>query len=284
MTFRFPLTDVFIRITTQKRVVEQLSYATRYINLNQREFTLDVEEVGWFYVSDGNYVEVMPYEGATQSVIEVYLNGSVYGAVLHQRQTLPIHASCFQYQGSGVMICGESGVGKSSVTTAFCLDGATFLTDDVTPIVFMESKPYIWGVSDRIKLWSDSLEQLNQNEEDFDRIFPQQEKYYFPMVSAQGASVPLHQVFVLQLHDAMTVRFQEIEGAAKFSTLRNEIFRREYLLGMMASEIAYLEQLTVMSRNIRVTVVYRPADIAINQLQAQFKKLLNKTLPVEETA
>jgi len=42
------------------------------------------------------------------------------------------------------MICGDAGAGKSSLTASFCLEGAEFLTDDVTPLLFRDGKPFIW--------------------------------------------------------------------------------------------------------------------------------------------
>ncbi|QIP13920.1 hypothetical protein G8759_15525 [Spirosoma aureum] len=242
--------------------------------MNQEEFSLDLENVAWFYACHGSRIEIMPYKDVTQSVLELYLNGSVYGAILHQRKTLPLHGSCFKYQGLGIMICGESGVGKSSLTTSFCLKGASFLTDDVSPILLKNGKPHIWGVSDRIKLWSDSLVQLEQNEEGLERIFPEQGKYYFPMESAQGKVFPLTYIFILHTHKQREIVYQPVEGVEKFTALRNEIYRLEYLQGMKESETAYLKQLIMVCRGVTVVNVYRPTDISIEQLQFKFNKLI----------
>ena len=243
---------------------------------------MEIAEVACFYVQNGNYIEIMPYAGATRSAIELYLNGSVYGAILHQRKTMPLHGSCFQYRQQGIMICGESGVGKSSLTTSFCLNGATFLTDDVTPVLFSNGKPYIWGVSDRIKLWSDSLLQLNQPADDLERIVPEQGKYYFPMRSAQGTVVALDHIFVLHTHHEADLYAEPVEGVARFTALRNEIYRREFLAGMMESETAYLQQLITISKTVKVTNVYRPADCLIEHLRIYLQKLLLGAVSTKE--
>ena len=41
------------------------------------------------------------------------------------------------------MICGHSGTGKSSVTAAFCQEGAIFINDDITPVAVAGSKTTI---------------------------------------------------------------------------------------------------------------------------------------------
>ena len=69
------------------------------------------------------------------------------------------------YNNQTVMICGDSGAGKSSLTAAFCLFGAEFLTDDVTPMTIIGGKPYINAISDRIKLWDHTLKHLGLERE-----------------------------------------------------------------------------------------------------------------------
>jgi len=274
MPFRFPIKNVEIHIASAKKVIDPLGYSNYCVSLNQHEFLLDLEGIGYFYVCNGNRIEIMPYTEATQNVLELYLNGSVYGAVLHQRKTLPLHGSCFKFQGLGIMICGESGVGKSSLTASFCLNGADFLTDDVTPVIFKADKPHIWAISDRIKLWSDSLQQLNQDEKELIRIVPEWGKFYFPMKSEKEELFALDHVFILQVHNKPYVSSQNLEGVEKFAALRNEIYRWEYLQGMPQSEAAYLKHLIDISQKVRVTRVVRPADIAIEQLRIELEKLI----------
>jgi hypothetical protein len=277
MPFRFPIKDVEIQIVSTKKIIDNPGYSNHYVSLNQQEFLLDLAGVGYFYVSNGNRIEIMPYAEATQNVLELYLNGSVYGAVLHQRKILPLHGSCFSFQDLGVMICGESGVGKSSLTAAFCLNGADFLTDDVTPVIFKADKPHIWAISDRIKLWSDSLQQLNQEEKELVRIVPEWGKFYFPMESEKGELFGLDHLFILEVYDEPNMSHWNLEGVEKFAALRNEIYRWEYLKGMPQSEASYLKQLIVISQTVRVTKVARPANITIEQLRIELEKLISHT-------
>lgn len=274
MQLRFPIKNIEIQLTGVKKDIAHPNHCYPSVCLNQREFLLDLEGVACFYACNGNYIELMPYPDVTQNALELYLNGSVYGAILHQRKNLPLHGSCFSFQGVGVMICGESGVGKSSLTAAFCLNGADFLTDDITPIFIKEGKPYVWAISDRIKLWSDSLQQLNQNEEGLSRIVPEWGKFYFPMESEKGDEVALDYVFILQIHDKATVEIQELEGIEKFIALRNEIYRKEFLQGMPESEASYLKKLIAMSQNVKITSVFRPACISIEQLRLAIEKCI----------
>ena len=101
MTFRFPIEEVKILTThTKKRVATPLNCNHSYC-LNQRELTLDIEDVGWFYARNGNYIEVVRYPGVDTGTLQLYLNGSVYGAILHQRKILPPARKQLSLQGKG---------------------------------------------------------------------------------------------------------------------------------------------------------------------------------------
>ncbi len=199
MMTRFPVGDVIPRKVREVRRVSDPVYADSSLMISQHEFSMEVEKVGSFYACNGSEVEYAPVRGATQASLELYLNGSVYGAILHQRGILPLHGSCFAWHGSGIMLCGESGAGKSSLTAAFCMAGAEFLTDDVTPIVILDGKPFIIPLSDRIKLWEDSLQQLNRDKSGLTAICPGEKKYYFPMEKGNHRNFPLHRVFIIEV-------------------------------------------------------------------------------------
>ncbi len=266
MQFRFPLSDVKIEISNTKKEVATPLYDDGFFRLNQNNFSMNVKGVGWFYASGGNYISLVPSPKATKASIELYLNGSTYGAILHQRKIMPIHGSCFISNNMGVMLCGESGAGKSSLTASFCHNGSTFLTDDVTPIQFSEELPFILPLSDRIKLWDDSLNQLNLKKNNLTQISQDYQKFYVAFDSNIAEPYPLNLIFIIEKHENDEVKFQELEGIECFTALRNEIYRWEYLEGMRESETSYLQHLIHMSTNITVIKVFRPKNIEIERL------------------
>jgi GTPase SAR1 family protein len=265
---RFPISDVKIEISKHKKEVVDPLFDDGFFRLNQNEFSMNVEDVGWFYASSGNYVSMVLNPKATISMIELYLNGSTYGAILHQRKIMPMHGSCFVYDNKGIMLCGESGAGKSSLTAAFCYNGSTFLTDDVTPLVFFEGLPFITPSSDRIKLWEDSLKQLSLEKDGLKQINEDYQKFYLPFDSTISEPYPLDMVFIIEKQDNDEVKFQELRGIERFTALRNEIYRWEYLEGMKESEASYLNYIVNISNNVKVVKVLRPEKIKIETLRS----------------
>ncbi len=277
LQFKFPLSDVKIEISNNRKEVKTPLLDDGVFRLNQTEFSMHVDGVGSFYASGGNYISLTPDPKASNENIELYLNGSTYGAILHQRKIMPLHGSCFVYNDKGIMLCGDSGAGKSSLTAAFVIEGNAFLTDDVTPVLFLNNQVYIWTMSDRIKLWEDSLKQLKQNKEGLQKIDPETEKFYYPLISYRDNTFLLDHIFLIEIHEKSNILFRELTGAEKVIALRNEIYRYEYLQGMPENEALYFEKLVEVSKNIKMTKLYRPKDFLIEQTQSHLKKYLQAT-------
>lgn len=271
MKVRFPLQDVVIHQVDTASTVKQPLYADGYWQMNQNEFSMNVEGVGSFYACKGEKIEFAAVTGVPRESVELYLNGSVYGAILHQRKILPLHGSCFSEKGVGVMICGESGAGKSSLTAAFCLSGSTFLTDDVTPVIIRDGKPYIRALSDRIKLWHHSLKALGMENEGLKRIDPGTDKFYYDIKSSRQSDHPLDIIIVLAVGEGKTAEIEELTGALKVSALRNEIYRWEYLQGMPENEAKYFTDLVNVGKHTVLYEVIRPASISLQDMAAYLR-------------
>jgi len=72
-----------------------------------------------------------------------YLNNVVELILWHSRLTL-IHAACVARNGRGLLLCGESGAGKSCLSFACARRGWTFIGDDCASLV-RRSEPMVVG-------------------------------------------------------------------------------------------------------------------------------------------
>jgi hypothetical protein len=55
--------------------------------------------------------------------------------LLAQRDTVPIHAACVAHKERGVLLCGSSGMGKSTLAFACAQAGWTYVSDDATMLL-----------------------------------------------------------------------------------------------------------------------------------------------------
>ncbi len=276
MLFRFPMEDVTINVTQEKTKITDPLYTDEWNEISQHEFTLDVENVAWFYARNGNYIEIFPYTGYSHHSLELFLNSTVYAAILHQRKILALHGSCFNYNGKNLMICGESGAGKSSLTVAFCMTGSSFLTDDVSPVIFRDAIPFVLPLSDRVKLWENTLEQLAIEKNGLKKIQEETDKFYFPIGNESVTPVELHHIFILAVAEQLpNAVFEELKGAKKLAALRSQVYRGEMLQGMPENDLSVFSQLGALGNAVKITAVKRPADITINDLKTLLQNYLD---------
>ncbi len=276
MIFRFPMKDVTINVTEEKRKVSIPLYADEWTEISQHEFTLDVDDVAWFYAREGKYIEVTPYKSFSLDSLELFLNSTVYAAILHQRKILPLHGSCFNYHGKNLMICGEPGAGKSSLTVAFCRAGSSFITDDISPVIFRDDLPHVLPLSDRVKLWDDTLVQLAIEKKGLNKIQEETDKFYLPMGNESASPAELHHIFILSVQEQLHIpEFEELKGAKKLTALRSQIYRQELLQGMPENDLLLFSQLSELSNAVKITSVKRPAGIAISNLKTLLQNYLD---------
>ncbi len=60
-----------------------------------------------------------------------YLESMAY-MLLTQRYVVSVHAACVESRGAGILLCGRSGAGKSTVAFACAQAGFTYVSDDCT--------------------------------------------------------------------------------------------------------------------------------------------------------
>ena len=262
----FPVSGVDICKVNNSRRVKEAEYSAENFQVNQNEFSIQVEGVGSFYVCNGDEVEYAPIIGADPDWVNIYLNGQVLAALLHQRKIINFHASSFIYKNHGVMILGGTGAGKSSLTAAFTMDNAVFLSDDFTPVIFNEGIPDIWPVYKTIKVRSNTISQL-QIDESRTRIAEQGTgKFFFEVPGAGLDKYPLHYIIKIEIGRTPSTRFTIPSPAENFELLRSEICSWEILNGMPETEKAYLVQLVEIVKHVEIIKVVRPEEILISEL------------------
>jgi len=64
---------------------------------------------------------------------------------IHTRLTTPIHAACVAIDGRGVLLCGDSGAGKTTLSYACAQSGWQFVADDTSYLLFGEEGRRVIG-------------------------------------------------------------------------------------------------------------------------------------------
>src|SRR5271155_5691685 len=64
----------------------------------------------------------------------------------------PLHAACVEFAGKGVLLCGNSGAGKSSLAFACARAGWKYISDDASYLVHRETTRRIAGNARQVRL------------------------------------------------------------------------------------------------------------------------------------
>ncbi len=257
----FPFETVTIHRVEEKLSITNSLFSRRFLFANEEELLLYIDDVAVFKIYKGADVFINAHTNSDNDSIQLFLNGSVLGAVLHQRGIMPFHGSSFIFKDRGVLICGNSGVGKSSVVAAFCQDGSRLVNDDITPICFNKEHIMMVPLSTKLKLWDDAISLLQLDKTDLKTIRPSLNKYYVSGFARQEEKQPLlHTFIVLRTHNQSHFEIRRPQGIERFNCLRRNIYRKIYLKGMPQTEKKYFGQLLTAANLLDVVVVFRPQN------------------------
>src|SRR4051812_29711770 len=114
---------------------------------------------GSFEVRSGREIVVRPVESADAAMVRLFLLGSAWGAVLHQRGHIALHAGVVALDGRAFAFCGASGAGKSSVVAGLLRRGSALVSDDLPRLDLpADGPPLVWPSVSRLKLAPVALE------------------------------------------------------------------------------------------------------------------------------
>ena len=209
------------------------------ISAGPGEMVMRVPGVARYRVRGGAEILVEPVAGVAERNVRLYLLGSVFGALLHQRGLLPLHANAVELDGRVVAFIGHSGAGKSTLAAWFHDRGYRILADDVCVVSFDEAgRAHANGGVPRLRLWRDALERAGREAGDFELSYEDWEKYDVPTraVSDPGP-LPLSRIYLLRrAGEGQAGGVVRLDGVAAVEALMTNTYRGAYLRLMGEAE------------------------------------------------
>lgn len=195
--------------------------------------------VAGYLIEHGRRVTIAPELPHEAPDIRLFLLGSVFGFLCHQRGVLPIHAATVEIDGGAVAFAGSSGAGKSTLAAAFRRRGFRLLADDVTPMA-PDTMQFLPGLR-RIRLWSDSARAAEWPMDEVERCRAGLEKFSRAFddgfITAPLAPQALFHLGKLQEVDGSTV-FRRLHGIEAVKRLSRQVYRWRTLVGSVGSSVA----------------------------------------------
>jgi hypothetical protein len=105
----------------------------------QQHLAMNIADADNFSVADlsKGFASIWLTEAAVanRSYLRYFFLESAAMCLLATSHATAIHAACVEYKGCGILLCGDSGAGKSSLSYACARAGWTYITDDASFLV-----------------------------------------------------------------------------------------------------------------------------------------------------
>lgn len=218
---------------------------------------LSISDVARFRINGGRSILVDPLPGVPERNVRLFLLGSVFGALLHQRGLLPLHSNAIETDGRAVAFMGEAGAGKSTLAAWFHDRGHRIVADDVCVVRFLDDGQAVTTPGlPRLRLWQEALEASGREAGDFQRSYVGDDdwnKFDVPIARRTAATeeLPLSAVYLLERGDAFDIH--RLEGIAAAEAVFAHTYRGAYVSAVKGQHGHWSACMTL----VRHTPVYR---------------------------
>jgi hypothetical protein len=205
---------------------------------------LNVMGVGRYEIRHGCEIIVDPDGDAPDRNVRLYLLGSAFGVILHQRGLLPLHANIIEIDGIAVIFMGHSGAGKSTMAAWFHDRGYRVLGDDVCVVDgFGSGEPRAHFGLPRLRLWREALEISGRRASDYDYSYEGMDKFDVPTQTVRaGAPLPLGAIYLLRkAEEGASTSIVSLLGVDALDALIANTYRGGYLKLLGGTERHFLQ-------------------------------------------
>ncbi len=159
----------------------------------------EVAAVARYLITAGRTIIVDQRPRGDAAAVRLFLLGTVFALLCHQRMVLPIHASCVSIDGTAVAFAGDTMAGKSVLAAMLIREGHTLLADDVCVVDWRDDgAAVVLSGAPRLLLWRQALLELNVAFEPGVRARAELEKYVVAVPGNPGP-LPLGAVYELEI-------------------------------------------------------------------------------------
>jgi hypothetical protein len=228
-----------------------------------QQFLLRVPGVARFLLTAGNEIAFEAEPGADAGDIPIFILGTAFGILLHQREQIVLHASAVRVNDRAILFCGPSGAGKSTLAAALSRRGYRLITDDFCAItVTAAGTPMVHPDGRQLKLWAQAIEKLDLEESRGERVRKRLEKFYVDPGAARVEASPLGAVYAL--HEALPPRVAGIErpNVADAALLLRYNAYRPRLVAPLNQKVLYFHAAAMIANNAGIFHLTRKLDFS----------------------
>lgn len=238
-------------------------------------YLFHLDSVGRYFVRSGRQIVIEPAADADPQSLRLFLFGSVFGALLHQRGALVLHASAVATPSGAILVAGPSGAGKSTLCAELRRRGMPVIADDICALGPNDAGAItVFPGYPRLKLWADAASQFSIDTGNLLAVRPQLPKFEVPVADAHLTPLPVRAVILLKPDAPNGLAITPVTGFAKLSALGEQIYRASLMPALRGRNAAppHLAPLAQQARVLRIARPRNPfpvsqlADAVLSQL------------------
>lgn len=241
----------------------------QWLQLGEHQCQVWVDGIARYRIEEGRRIVIdrrdsgSGNEPAAPSDIRVYLLGTAFGVLAHQRGWLPLHVSAIKAPNGVWAFTGESGAGKSTLSAwLHHYHGCDLVTDDVAVIKPADAEPLLYPGPRKVKLWKQTLAALKWDTRGAQRDLTRIDKYHLTLEASQAPRPePLRALVVLERGgEDEPAQLAKVQGPEALFLLLEALYRPEMGRSYNPPE-AMMRDCQALAERIRVYRYRRPWDL-----------------------
>lgn len=214
----------------------------------------------WMVVEQGRFIRYRRKEGSNPFYVKTYLLGYGMAMIAMQRGQLAIHCSAVADERGAVLIAGESGAGKSTITTMLLEQGYELMADDMAVVEPRTDRTFVYPAFPYQKLCRNVAVEQGYDLTRLLYINEEKDKFLVPYRGAFSTEArPVKAFIMLGITKGEKVQTGEIMGIHRFPVYADNLFLRHLL-----QEEKYTPQIgskcIAMATTVPTFYIARPAE------------------------
>lgn len=195
-------------------------------------YFIRIQGIANYLVRNGCEIVVEMVDGADPEAVKLFLLHPVMGALLIQRDLLPLQGSCVVYKKRAFALLGASATGKSFLAAGLMKKGLKVLSDHICCVI---ENPHLMVTPGYpfLLLWHKGLRLLGEQNNRFARVRQGLEKYFFPLdCMAEEGVAPLCGIYLLSNWNRDGHEFDTLTGFDKMFRILDHTYHEPSVKAM----------------------------------------------------
>ncbi len=224
------------------------------------EYSCFFNKGGYYVIRDGKEIIFEMNDGYEISLVSSWILGFCMSMLLLQRQTLAVHCSAVTDGKRAILISGEPGAGKSTLTRRFLEKGYKLMADDVAAVTIEGDNAVVYPGFPYQKLVRNEVESRNLDISKLIYINEDKDKFLVPVGDGfESEPQALKEFIFLVVGDVPELKFEQLKGLNQLFAIKNNLFLHK-LQGAWENDKQLIEECLAIASKCNTYLFVRPKE------------------------